>query len=349
MAPEVIKGNYDQKCDVWSMGVITFMLLSSALPFFGDTTKEVCDKILGGKWKFRGKRWKAVSPECKAFVKKMLTQKPEDRPTATSTLEDSWFENDKDFKVDEVPFSASVMDRVQASIQLFAGYSRLKKLALLVIAHQSIDEEIGFLHRLFLHRFDTEKANANVSYPEFREALKEYDYGDAELRHMFNAIDFDGTGKISFTEFLSATIEAHGTIEEERIAEAFDRIDCDDSGYITVENLREMLGDEVDERFIEEVKQDEDEQPYIDYDKFLSLWDAQYDERLKRTLLEVQNRRTQREKNSSGQGGSRSAGFFSFSFSSCTTSSESFEYSTNDSSDLFFNSAKAKSIRGVWA
>ena len=72
MAPEVIKGNYDQKCDVWSMGVITFMLLSSALPFFGDTTKEVCDKIIGGKWKFRGKRWKAVSAECKAFVKKMV-------------------------------------------------------------------------------------------------------------------------------------------------------------------------------------------------------------------------------------------------------------------------------------
>ena len=54
----------------------------------------------------------------------------------------------------------------------------------------------------------------------------------------------NSTGNINYTEFVAATLEIHGHIEEERVAEAFDRLDSDDSGYISRENLREFLGKE---------------------------------------------------------------------------------------------------------
>ena len=54
----------------------------------------------------------------------------------------------------------------------------------------------------------------------------------------------DGTGEIKYTEFLAATIEAYGALTEERLAEAFDRIDADDSGFIDADNLAELLGDD---------------------------------------------------------------------------------------------------------
>ena len=47
--------------------------------------------------------------------------------------------------------------------------------------------------------------------------------------------DIDGTGSINYTEFLASTIEVHGPINEERLAEAFDHLDSDDSGYISTE------------------------------------------------------------------------------------------------------------------
>ena len=302
MAPEVLNviDGYDEKCDCWSMGVIAFMLLSSSLPFFGNTPPEIAEKIKRGQWSFTRKKWGSKSKESRSFIRTMLMQDSKDRPSATQAMENPWFEmikgkeNQEDDHYDE-PISLDVMDRVQATIQTFAGYSHLKKLALLVVAHQSIDEEIGYLRRLFLQRFDTDKASANVSYPEFKDALMEYyDYTEKELSNMFTGIDIDGTGKISFTEFLAASIEAHGMIEEERIAEAFDRIDCDDSGYITVENLKDMLGDEVTDDFLneilDEVKADTIDK-HITYEDFLGLWDSDCDEKLQLALAEVQIRR----------------------------------------------------------
>ena len=63
----------------------------------------------------------------------------------------------------------------------------------------------------------------------------------------------DGTGRIRYTEFIAATIEAHGLISEERLAEAFDRLDGDDSGFISAENLTEILGDEISLEEIDEI------------------------------------------------------------------------------------------------
>lgn len=90
----------------------------------------------------------------------------------------------------------------------------------------------------------------------------------------------DGTGKIRYTEFLAATIEAHGAISEERLAEAFDRLDSDDSGYISAENLIEILGqgfpkEEIDE-IIKEADLTKDNQ--ISYAEFLHLWEERHEQ-----------------------------------------------------------------------
>ena len=92
--------------------------------------------------------------------------------------------------------------------------------------------------------------------------------------------DLDGSGKIRYTEFLAATIEAQGAISEERLAEAFDRLDTDDSGKISAENLADILGqdfprEEIDQ-IIAEAKGTKDKQ--ISYAEFLSLWEDKHEQ-----------------------------------------------------------------------
>lgn len=89
----------------------------------------------------------------------------------------------------------------------------------------------------------------------------------------------DGTGKIRYTEFLAATIEARGAISEERLAEAFDRLDSDDSGKISAENLAEILGKDFPREEIEEIIAEADltKDNTISYAEFLALWEDKHE------------------------------------------------------------------------
>ena len=92
VAPEVLQqGVYSNSCDIWSIGVILYVLLSGFLPFFGETQEELFDKILTGSYSFANKVWDDISPAAKDLVTKMLTLNEEDRPTAKQCLEHPWF------------------------------------------------------------------------------------------------------------------------------------------------------------------------------------------------------------------------------------------------------------------
>ena len=98
----------------------------------------------------------------------------------------------------------------------------------MLIAHRSTSVEIGILRKVF-QLYDTHN-NGHLTYEAFKGALQEVGYSDENYHEIFDAVDVDGSGSIRYTEFLAATIEATGWISEERLAEAFDRVDHDDTG-----------------------------------------------------------------------------------------------------------------------
>jgi len=92
VAPEVLQqGTYNNCCDIWSLGVILYVLLSGFLPFYGDTQEELFDKILTGSYSFNHKCWEDISAQAKDLVLKMLTLNAADRPTAAQCLKHEWF------------------------------------------------------------------------------------------------------------------------------------------------------------------------------------------------------------------------------------------------------------------
>jgi len=109
--------------------------------------------------------------------------------------------------------------------------------------------------------------------------------------------DIDNSGCINYYEFLAATIESHGYINEERLAEAFDRLDSDDSGYITVFDLQELLGSEVPKEYLDSIIDEADivNDKRISYEEFLHMWDVEEDFVRERTVKNVALRRRTRE------------------------------------------------------
>lgn len=271
MAPEVLKGTYTSQADIWSIGVITYMLLSSQMPFYGRERCHIIEQIMKCEFDFKGRRWKRVSPQAKAFVEDLLVLDPDDRVTGDCAFGSNWL--NRRFATTVRGPTDDELDTIIKSFQKFIRYSRLKKLALMVIAHKSTTEEIGILRKVF-DKFDTKKKGQLV-FEEFSECLKPYGFSNDDLINLFVGIDLDGTGIIRYTEFLAAAIETQGFIDEGRLAEAFDCLDSDDSGFISVENLAGFLGDQIPINEISRILKESSltAESQVSYPEFLALWD----------------------------------------------------------------------------
>ena len=93
MAPEIMYKSYDSKVDIWSCGVIAYILLSGTPPFDGETDDDIEAAIKKGKFSFRGRVWNEVSDEALDFIQELLTYSPEDRPTAEQALQHPWLQS----------------------------------------------------------------------------------------------------------------------------------------------------------------------------------------------------------------------------------------------------------------
>ncbi len=237
MSPQVLEGNYNESADIWAVGVLAYMLLSSQMPFYGRKRRDILEKIMRCEYDFVGRRWSTVSKQAKNFVSELLQFDPKSRPTAEEAKQCLWLNMKLNSSVRTA--TENEMDAIAISIESYSSKRTLQKLALMVIAHKSTSEEIGFLRKVF-KRYDTDKSGA-ISLDEFKQCLSKYGFNEDYMEELFVGTDLDGTGSIKYTEFLAATIEITGLVTEDRLAEAFDRLDSDDSGFISFKVSRQTF------------------------------------------------------------------------------------------------------------
>ena len=91
VAPEVFQENYDEKCDIWSVGVITYMLLTDKSPFIGNTEEETRNMIQNHDYT-SNLEWKELSNKAKSFIKGLLTRDVDKRFSAEEAVNDQWLQ-----------------------------------------------------------------------------------------------------------------------------------------------------------------------------------------------------------------------------------------------------------------
>jgi serine/threonine protein kinase len=128
MSPQVIQGVYTSKADLWSVGVITYMLLSSHRPFYHKRRKVMIDRIMRADYDFDKDYWKPISDEAKDMIKKLIVLNPKDRMDATKTLQHEWLS--KEFKLSDRMPDQTTADAVQDNLIHYKDTSALKKIAL---------------------------------------------------------------------------------------------------------------------------------------------------------------------------------------------------------------------------
>ena len=267
VAPEILKGEYNEKCDIWSAGVILYIFLSGDPPFNGASDSAIYSKIAQMKFTFPDKKWKNVSNEAKDLINHMLAPEKE-RYNAKQVLAHPWFKNASNTPLVDLNFDP----------MFFSDYIRgcnLKKISLLFIASRLDENEIRHLKKIF-EAFDRGK-DGQISIDELQQGLiqlKTTHFKPEEIFNLFKTIDADKNGRIDYTEFLAATLQKHTYLKKERLFEAFTVFDKDNSGHITKQELMEVLKTEKSqEKEIEAYIKaaDKNGDGVIDYKEFLSL------------------------------------------------------------------------------
>jgi serine/threonine protein kinase len=185
MSPQVLKGEYTSQSDLWAVGVIAYMLLSSTKPFYKKNMKEMMHLIMKAEVSFESPTWFFhISANAKDFVQKLLLKDPDQRMNARDASNHPWI-TDREQLPDELP-SPEVLDAIDDSLINYQNTSQLKKLALIVIAHRSSSKEILELRKVF-DTFDTRK-DGTLSAKEFKDALLSIHFPESDIDSVFSAI-----------------------------------------------------------------------------------------------------------------------------------------------------------------
>ncbi|KAL9190343.1 hypothetical protein ACHAXT_007554 [Thalassiosira profunda] len=251
VAPEVIRGSYDERCDVWAIGVITYLLLSGESPFGGcggpEPLMQVRDNILRCNFVFEPEEiWENVSPMAKQFIKRLLVTDPNLRPTAREVQKDKWL-IEMASRTKGSDQDKALNPSVVKALVNFKEYSDMRKLLCEVLSFTLIPDQIQGLRKEF------EKMDTDGSGEISLSALKTVLLGNAaqgslgalseeEVEDIFNAMRVSKTETtIHWHEFIAAGL-SHCKVDERNLKLAFDRLDADHTGYITFENFMDLIG-----------------------------------------------------------------------------------------------------------
>uniref|UniRef100_A0A7S3NBH0 Calcium-dependent protein kinase 1 n=1 Tax=Euplotes harpa TaxID=151035 RepID=A0A7S3NBH0_9SPIT len=273
IAPEVIKKSYNEKCDLWSCGVIMYILLSGEPPFNDPKAdnEAIMKKVEKGKYDLTKGVWKTVSKEAKDLIKKLLTYAPEDRISAEEALKHPWI---KDCKV-EVDSDAT--NNALGNLKTFRSDQKLKVAAASYIGSQLISKsEKERLGKIF-KQLDA-NGDGKLSKEEIHDGYEEH-FGkllnEDELDRLFDEVDTDKSGFIDYSEFIVATMSSKKNMSEEKLMAAFKLFDTDGSGTISPDELKSVLGSsgKISDEVIEEVlkQADENNDGEIEFSEFCKL------------------------------------------------------------------------------
>ena len=146
IAPEVLRGSYDEKCDIWACGVIFYILLCGYPPFNGEDDDEILQAVSKGDFVFPEEEWNSVSIEAKNLIKKMLTKKPKKRISALEALQDIWFKQNEE----KTKTNKKLAKNVLSNMKKFKKNRKLEKATIAFIINQLIlkDERNEFCNIL---------------------------------------------------------------------------------------------------------------------------------------------------------------------------------------------------------
>ncbi|EEY59434.1 calcium-dependent protein kinase, putative [Phytophthora infestans T30-4] len=277
VAPEVLDGDYNEKCDLWSVGVICFELLTGVSPFHAATIDETMGNIYDGVLVFENDVWSTFSPASILFIKALVKDNVDQRLSAEQALDHKWLSEGEMASVDGSGAARLQSDKcvLLTNMLSFSQCRKLKQAALLSVAlgisEDHLQQEMA---AEVFHSMDSNK-KGSLSRDEFCSALVECGVSTADAAELFTRINQSKSGHINYLEFMAAVMDQRD-IGQSTIKEAFGILDGEKQGRLSLVGLQDLFKNSM---VAEEVKEmiasvDTKGDGYVDFEAFQGLFTA---------------------------------------------------------------------------
>ena len=239
-SPEVLLNNYNEKCDLWSCGIILYLLLTGKFPFYGKTENEIIEKILNQKIEFNEEIFDKISPEAKDLIQKCLIHDKNKRISASEALKHPFFAN---IDLNNIYHEKIDLKEVLSSLKYFSKHSKFYQVVLAFLSHNYAEKtQLDKLKKIF-YKIDT-NLDGKLSKEELMNAYKiaGIKINKNQLDKIINSMDYDNNGYIEYEEFIRATISKENLFTDINLKTAFELFDLDKNGSISLNEIKEVLG-----------------------------------------------------------------------------------------------------------
>lgn len=242
VAPEVLEGDYNLKCDVWSIGVITYVLLCGSPPFYDTDKTELYFKICNDKPNFDSAIWKSISFDAIEFIVSLLQKDPKLRPKTNKLLNFDWFKNM--LNIEEEIASGQIDTQVLRHLKSFIKPNKFMKSVLKYIVKELKSYEIEKIKNAFI-LLDKENTGA-INFNQLQKAFKlnGFNLNDEELKDILINCTGGTRGfseKINYSAFITAAIDKKNILTKNILRETFNHFDTDKSGSINLKDFHIAL------------------------------------------------------------------------------------------------------------
>ena len=281
IAPEVLSNRFDEKCDIWSCGIILYMLVIGKNPFNGKDKDEIIENITKGKIDFPQKFVEQAKPELCDLITQCLKIKPSERISAKKALDHKFF---KIYETREyfIHVTEAFLNKTINNLKKYEIKNSLQELTFAYLVHNYPNQdEITLIYKVF-SKFN-KKDDGKMTEEELTKGLLKYLFkgkksqqaAKNEAKAIFEKVDLNHNNYIECEEFVRAGIDKKLLKNKKSLKFTFDFLDKDRNGQISVGELKEVFGivNAEDEKAMVELMNsiDTDSDGHISFDEFYGM------------------------------------------------------------------------------